>query len=369
MPDDIHFMKLALREARKGRGRTSPNPCVGAVVVKGDKVIAKGYHRRAGTPHAEVNALRAAGKNARGAIIYITLEPCNHKGRTPPCTHALLESGVARVVVGMTDPNPHVAGGGCTFLADHGISVTCGVLEDSCKKLNRPFIKHIRTGHPWVIMKAGCSLDGRIAVGSGKNGWITNDQSRLHVHRIRDRVDAILVGIGTATNDDPSLTTRLPAKKGKDPLRVVLDTHLRLPLQARMLTQSSNAATWIFCGPQASHDKRRGLEAAGAMVKSVPLAPQGGLDLQAVLSELGREQVTSVLVEGGSRVHGSFLRHGLVDQAMIYMAPFFIGADGVSLLDDLGLKTVEKARRMQPVRVKRFQDDVMIEGIFTDFEV
>ena len=363
MKDDRAWMQLAIREARKGLGRTSPNPCVGAVVVKNNRLIATGFHAKAGTPHAEAHALRAAGEKARDATIYVTLEPCNHTGRTPPCTQAILASGIKRVVVGMLDPNPLVAGGGCKTLADQGLEITQGVLAEECRSLNRPFIKHVTTGLPWVIMKAGMSLDGRLAIGSGQCAWITNEQSRRQVHRLRDRVDAILIGSGTALADDPALTTRLPRRQGKDPLRIVLDTALRLPTTARMLQQDSSAPTWIFCGPEADAERAAALVGTGAVIKQVRLDEAGQLDLEAVLCELGRAQLTSVVVEGGSRVHGAFLRANLVDEVNIFVAPIFLGSDGVPLLDTLGLQNIADAPRFSTTTVRRFGNDVLIEGL------
>lgn len=353
---------MALREAKKGVGRTSPNPAVGAVVVANGELVGKGYHRRAGTPHAEVHALRAAGKGARGATIYVTLEPCNHTGRTPPCTQAILDHGISRVVIGMADPNPHVPGGGAAFLAQAGLEVTSGLMAAECQAINLPFCKHIATGRPWVIMKGGISLDGRLAARSGESGWITNEQSRREVHRLRDRVDAILIGAGTALQDDPSLTCRLPRGKGRDPLRVVLDRSLRLPAAAKMLTQTSAAATWIFCGPDCNEERRRTLESAGAVVKPIALAADGQLDLNRLLETLGQANVTSVLVEGGGQVHASFLGQGLVDQVILFVAPIFIGGDGVPLLRGAGVASIPEAGRLRGVVTKRFGDDVMISG-------
>ena len=244
---DRNYMRLALQEAKKGIWKTSPNPCVGAVVVKNNKVVGRGYHKRAGTPHAEIHALREAGKRAKDATIYVTLEPCNHTGRTPPCTEAILSAGITRVVIGMLDPNPGVAGGGAKILAAKKIEVLSSVLENECREINLPFIKHTTTGLPWVIMKAGMSIDGRIAAGPGQSTQITGKDSLRRVHALRNQVDAILVGIGTALIDDPSLTTRLP-RRGRDPHRVILDAELRLPVSAKMLKQDSSAGTWIFCG-------------------------------------------------------------------------------------------------------------------------
>lgn len=365
MADDVFFMNLAIREAKKGLGRTSPNPCVGAVIVKNGEIVGRGYHRKAGTPHAEINALRAAGDKAKAATLYVTLEPCNHTGRTPPCTRAILESGIKKVVVGMPDPNPKVAGGGCKFLAAHGITVIDGVLADRCRAFNRPFIKHVTTGMPWVIMKAGMSIDGRIAPASRKSGWITSGRSRRQVHIIRDRVDAIAVGVGTALNDDPSLTTRLPAGRGRDPVRVVLDTHLRLPLAARVVQQDSAAETVVFCGPDHDAKNAERLKKAGVRVVPVALGGDGHLDLRAALKALGAMQLNSLLVEGGSRIHGAFLRSALVDEVNIFMAPFFIGADGVPVTDALGLEELACAARLRQVRTRRLGDDVFISGIFT----
>ena len=239
---DRHFMKLALQEARKGLGRTSPNPSVGAVVVRNGTIVGKGYHKKAGLPHAEPNALQDAGNKAEGSTIYVTLEPCNHAGRTPPCTRAILEAGIQRVVIGMADPNPKVTGSGADFLAAQGVAVTSGVLEYECCELNRPFIKHATTGLPWVIMKAGTSMDGRIAAGIGRQTAITGTESLHQVHLLRDRVDAILIGVETAITDDPSLTTRLGGRRpGRDPERIILDTNLRLLPAAKMLSTAPSA--------------------------------------------------------------------------------------------------------------------------------
>ena len=358
-------MKLAVKEAAKGIGRTSPNPAVGAVVVKDGQLIAKGWHRKAGTPHAEVNALKSAGVDARGATIYVTLEPCNHHGRTPPCTRAILASGISRVVVGMNDPNPGVEGGGNDFLRSQGLDVLSGVLEEECRRLNRPFIKHIQQGLPWVILKAGLSLDGRIAVASGQCSWITNTLSRAHVHRLRDKVDCIMIGVGTALADDPSLTTRLTGKrKGQDPLRVVLDSNLRLSASAKMLTQTSEAETWIFCGPQPDPVKVEDLSIAGAKVIPTPIDGHGQIDLKMVLKALGKDQKNSVLVEGGGQVHGSLLRQGLVDQVNLFLAPIFLGGDSIPVVSGLGLHKVQEASRLEDLKFRRFGDDLMVEGYF-----
>jgi diaminohydroxyphosphoribosylaminopyrimidine deaminase/5-amino-6-(5-phosphoribosylamino)uracil reductase len=356
-------MKLALQEARKGLGRTSPNPSVGAVVVKDGAIVGKGYHKKAGLPHAEPNALQAAGSRAQGATIYVTLEPCNHTGRTPPCTRAILQAGIQRVVIGMGDPNPQVTGSGADFLASRGLAVISGVLEQECRELNRPFIKHASTGLPWVIMKGGMSMDGRIAAGVGRRTPITGPKSLQRVHLLRDRVDAILIGVETAITDNPSLTTRLGNRRqGRDPERIVLDTNLRLSPAAKMLHQDSPAKTWIFCGPTVAKEKAQALEDNGARVERVGLDRENKLDLHAVLKALGRNQKNSVLVEGGGRVHGSFLLQGLVDEFFLFMAPIFLGEAGVPLVDFAGHEGSANMPAFKYMQTRRLGNDIMIHG-------
>jgi len=362
---DSNYMRMALWEAKKGSGRTSPNPCVGALVVKNGRIVGKGYHQKAGSPHAEVNALKDAGRKAKGATLYVTLEPCNHTGRTPPCTEAVLQAGIAHVVIGMADPNPQVAGGGAAYLASRGVSVISGVLEQECREINLPFIKHSATGLPWVVLKAGMSIDGRIAALPGQATMITGKQSRHRVHVLRNQVDAILVGIGTALTDDPSLTTRLHGSgQGHDPLRVILDADLQLPVGAKLLQQDSAARTWIFCRRGAEKKKRQQLEAAGAAIKTVPVTAKGFLDLRVVLSLLGEAQITSIMVEGGSRVHGSFLDAGLVDQLLLFVAPRFLGEQGVPLATFPGMKKSKKLPQFKIIRTRRYGEDILLEGRF-----
>lgn len=364
MLTDRHYMGMALCEARKGEGRTSPNPPVGAVVVRQGAVVGRGHHKKAGTPHAEIHALLDAGGQARGATIYVTLEPCNHTGRTPPCTEALLAAGISRVVIGSPDPNPNVAGGGAGYLASKGVDVESGIRETECRGLILPFIKHSSTGRPLVILKAGISLDGRIAAGSGQTTAVTGECSRREVHRMRDRVDAILVGSNTVTVDDPSLTTRLarPSRPTRDPLRVVVDTTLKMPLSARMLSRDSAAETWVFCGPEADSKKRTLLEKAGAKVIPVPLAA-GGVDLAAVLGELGRAGICSLLVEGGGRVHGAFLQAGLADSVSLFVAPIFLGDAGVPVASFAAMEKHLPELRMKIHKTRRLGDDLLIQGI------
>jgi len=355
-------MRMALAEASKGLGRTSPNPCVGAVIVNNGKVVGRGYHKKAGTPHAEIHALADAGELAQGGTMYVTLEPCNHTGRTPPCSHAVARAGITRVVIGLCDPNP-VASGGITFLRNRGIKVTTKVCEDECGCLNLPFLKHITTGLPWVVMKAGTSLDGKLTYQAGRGGAITSIESRAEVHRLRDRFDAILIGARTLDIDNPSLTTRLGnAEDGRDPLRIILDSQLRSDPSSHMLHQNSPAETWIFCTENAPVEKQTVLEENDARIFRVKETEQGHVDLREVLKRLDENNVLSVLVEGGATVHGSFLAAGLVDEVYLFMAPFFIGDAGEPLLRGYSVLSREEAIPLVQVDVQKIGMDCLIHG-------
>ena len=364
--DDAMYMRLAIDEAKKGIGRTSPNPSVGAIVVRDDTIVGRGYHRKAGTPHAEVNAIADAGEYASGSTIYVTLEPCNHTGRTPPCTKAILNAGLERVVVGMPDPNPSVEGGGCAYLKSQGIEVLSGVLEDECRAFNRPFIKHITTGLPWIVLKAGMSLDGKITYIPGKGGKITGVQSQRFTHELRNTLDAILIGVETALVDNPSLTTRLPETEDtRDPVRIVLDSQLRLHPDSVLLQQQSNSETWIYCGPDAPEERKIALVEAGASVHPVDLTSSSKLDMQQILKHLGARGITSVLVEGGATVHGSMLTQQLVDEVYLFTAPFFIGEQGTSLLAGYSGLASETCRRLDKVECRMVGDDLLVHGFFS----
>jgi len=367
---DLHYMRLALQLAVKGQGRTSPNPCVGAVIVLGDQVVGQGYHQKAGTPHAEVHALADAGEKAAGSTLYVTLEPCNHTGRTPPCTEAILGAGIARVVVGMLDPNPTVDGGGCNFLTVNGVDVESGVLEDECRAINRSFIKHTTTGLPWVVMKAGMSLDAKISYKQGECGKITGTRSGQLTHQLRNSLDAILIGVETAIIDNPSLTAR-PKKEGnvRDPVRVILDTRLRLPVASSILHQESDSPTWLFCGPDASAINEQKLAATGAVIHRVPVDQSNQLDLRAVLRVLGSLNITSVLVEGGAKIHSSMLQQKLVDEVYLFIAPLFIGQQGAPLLSSFVHTENRTGCRLQQVEVQQLGEDTLIHGILKDFSL
>jgi diaminohydroxyphosphoribosylaminopyrimidine deaminase/5-amino-6-(5-phosphoribosylamino)uracil reductase len=355
-------MRLALRLAARGLGRTSPNPAVGAVVVRGGTVVGTGYHEAAGGPHAEINALAAAGDLGRGGTLYVTLEPCNHHGRTPPCTEAILRSGVGRVVVGCLDPNPHVTGGGAEVLRGRGLEVEVGVEEEGCRRLNDAFIKHVTTGLPLVMAKVAASLDGKIATRTGDSRWISNERSRRFVHRLRSMADAVLVGVGTVVADNPKLTARVPAGERRKPLRVILDTHLRTPLESWVVTSAEEAPTVIATGPEPDWERLAVFEKQGAEVLPLPLE-EGRVSLPALLKALGARQITSVLVEGGAEVHGSFFRAGLVDKVYFFFAPKIMGGrDAVPMVGGTGVASVAESAPLSRLRLRRFDGDIMVEA-------
>jgi diaminohydroxyphosphoribosylaminopyrimidine deaminase / 5-amino-6-(5-phosphoribosylamino)uracil reductase len=354
-------MAMALRLAAKARGRTSPNPMVGAVVVKGGRVIASGYHHRAGEPHAEAIALRKAGPAARGATLYVSLEPCSHTNkRTPPCSPLVITSGVKRVVVAMIDPNPRVSGGGVAAIRKAGIAVATGVLESEARKLNEAFIRHVTVGLPFVTMKIAQTLDGRIATAAGESKWITGPEARREGHRLRDRNDAILVGIDTVLKDDPSLTARVPG--GRDPVRVVLDSRLRIPLTAKVVAQSPPARTIIATTAEAPPAKIRKLHAAGAEVLVVR-SSRGRVDLKDLMRKLARRDILSVLVEGGSEVHASALKAGIVDKVVLFIAPLLMtGRDSLCSIGGPSPVKLAHALRLHDVRSRTVGQDLMVEG-------
>ena len=356
---DSHYMQRALALTRRGLGHSSPNPAVGAVVVRGGQVVGQGWHAKAGEPHAEVHALRAAGEQAQGATIYVTLEPCHHQGRTPPCTQAIKQAGIARVVYGASDPNPRVAGGGGGYLAEQGLQVTSGVLCKACEHEHRFFLTHVTKGRPHVILKTAATMDGKTATATGHSRWVTGPASRRFVHRLRGWVDAIMVGAGTALADDPELTCRLP--RGNNPWRVVVDSYLRLSPKARVLDPAAPPGCLVACGPEASLEDERRLTAAGAQVLRLPLAQEGGVDLAALLQELGARGITSLLAEGGAGLAWSLAAHGLVDEVMYFYAPKLVGGlQAPPMLAGPGVEAMDRAIALERPLVRRFGDDVML---------
>ncbi len=340
---DRRWMARCLALAARGAGRTAPNPMVGCVIVKAGRVLAEGWHRGPGTAHAEADALARLGGRARGATLYVNLEPCDHQGRTPPCAPAVIASGVRRVVIGAMDPIlGH--GGGARRLARAGIAVVPGVLADACVELNRPFFTWAEHARPWIILKAAASADGRIALPSGESQWITGAEARADGHRLRDQVGAILVGIGTVLADDPRLTTRgVPG--GRDPIRVVLDSRLRTPVGAALLPGVAGGGRAIIATTaRAPATRRRRLETAGAEVWTVRADRRGQVDVRAVAARLAAAGVTSMLVEGGPTTHASFVAAGIADELRLYLAPCLLGA-GPGWLGELGVTTLARAPR------------------------
>ncbi|MGG1659221.1 bifunctional diaminohydroxyphosphoribosylaminopyrimidine deaminase/5-amino-6-(5-phosphoribosylamino)uracil reductase RibD [Brevibacillus sp. NRS-1366] len=322
MKMDEHFMKIALDLAATCRGKTSPNPVVGAVLVKEGQIVGTGAHLKAGDPHAEVHAFRMAGEHGKGATLYVTLEPCSHFGKTPPCAKLVCNSGVSRVVVAMEDPNPLVAGRGLQMLRRHGIEVEVGILKEEAELLNERFVHNMTKRRPFIISKVAMTLDGKLAAHTGHSQWITGERARSEVHQLRSEVDAILVGIGTVLLDNPQLTARLPGNR-KHPIRVILDSQLRLPPTAHV-ADCSEAKTWVVAKEGANPDKARELREQGVDILFVPTVG-GGLDLHTLADILYKRGITDLLVEGGSEVNGSFLRAGLIDKWIIYIASKILG--------------------------------------------
>ncbi len=361
IPLDGKYMRMALLLAEKARGRTSPNPMVGAVVVKGGKVISRGYHRRAGEPHAEAIALKRAGVAARGATLYVTLEPCSHtKKRTPPCSPLVIQSGIKRVVIAMIDPNPRVSGGGVKALRSAGIEVVKGVLESEAKRLNEAFIKHVTTGIPFVTLKIAQTLDGKIATASGESKWITGKEAREEGHRIRSTHDAILVGINTVLKDDPSLSARIPG--GRDPIRVIVDSMLRIPLSAMVITQKSSSKTIVATLSGAPKSKMVEIQNAGVSVLLVR-GKNGRVDLNDLMAKLGRLDIMSLLVEGGAEVNAAALKAGIVDKVVMFIAPTIMtGRDSLCSIGGVSPKKLVHGIRLTDVTSHFVGQDLMVEG-------
>jgi diaminohydroxyphosphoribosylaminopyrimidine deaminase/5-amino-6-(5-phosphoribosylamino)uracil reductase len=355
MRDDAYFMRQAVRLGYRGVGRTSPNPPVGAVVVRAGKVIARGFHARAGGAHAEAVALHQAGERARGATMYVTLEPCAHYGRTPPCTVAVRRAGLRRVVIGAPDPNP-LSGRGTRELRRAGIEVVVGVERERCEELLIAFRKQVGTGLPFVTLKLAASMDGRIATRAGRSKWITGSPARALVHRLRDQNDAVLVGVDTVLRDDPALTCRRLG--GRDPLRVVLDRRLRIPEGARVLRGAAATGTLIATAVRRGAKLQR-LRARGVRIATVSSSGVG-VSLRAVLRTLVRAGLSSVLIEGGAAVAASALRAKLVDRLVLFYAPKLIGGDGRAMVDSLSVNEIRQTLPLADLRIKRLGPDLVV---------
>jgi len=357
---DEGFMRRALRLARKGEGRVSPNPMVGAVIARDGRIIGEGYHRRYGENHAEINAIANATEPIAGATFYITLEPCSHYGKTPPCVEALIASRPGRVVVGTIDPNPLVSGRGIAALQRHGIETKTGVLEEACQRQNEVFFKYIRTGIPFVTLKFALTLDGRIATAAGHSRWISSPASLRFAHRLRRAHDAILVGAGTVLKDNPELTCRLV--RGENPLRVVIDSHLRTSPDASVFEVRRSSAI-VAATRKAPAERRRLFERQGIEVLELGEDEEGRVDLHGLLNLLGQRKIASLLVEGGAGVNTSFLREHLVDRLIAVIAPKIVGT-GINAVGDLGIRRMENSLRLSFDRITRSGDDLIIEARF-----
>ncbi len=366
--DDSFYMKMAIDLAEKGRGFTSPNPMVGAVVVKGGKIVGKGYHEACGKSHAEVNAIDDAKEQSFGAALYVTLEPCNHFGKTPPCTNKIIESGIKRVVAAIKDPNTDVKGKGAEYLRSKGIEVTFGVCEKEAEKQNEIFIKYIRTKRPFVIVKCASTLDGKIATKTGDSKWVTGEESRQFVHRLRHYTDAIMVGIDTVKRDNPKLTTRIDGPGGLDaldPVRIILDSRLSISENALVLKKNINSDTIIVISDlaldKANMQKKMRLEEKGIKIIESPAA-HNLINLDILMNALGQMGITSLLIEGGSRVIGSAFSHKIVDKIFFFYAPKILGGDGVSICSGPGPVLIRDSVAVRDISIQKFGDDILIEG-------
>lgn len=355
---DRRFMRRAIELARKGAGHTAPNPMVGAVIVKEGRVIGEGYHHRCGEKHAEREAFAALTESAEGATLYVTLEPCCHQGRTPPCTEAVIEHDIARVVIGSRDPNPLVSGKGAAQLRAHGITVEEDFLREECDELNPEFFHYITTGLPYVIIKYAMTLDGKIASRTGASRWITGEEARGHVHKMRGRYAAVMAGIGTVLADDPMLNCRLPG--AHQPLRVIADSRLRIPTDSRIMRSAKEYPTLIVCA-ESSAAKREALEGLGAEVLCLPDG-QGRTDLKALMKDLGERRISSVLAEGGGELHEALLRNGCADHVMAYIAPMLMGGkDAKSPVGGIGFASPDEAVRLKDRRITPLGEDLLLE--------
>ncbi|MGI6084762.1 MAG: bifunctional diaminohydroxyphosphoribosylaminopyrimidine deaminase/5-amino-6-(5-phosphoribosylamino)uracil reductase RibD [Acetivibrionales bacterium] len=356
------YMQRTLELAKLGWGKTNPNPLVGAVIVKNEKIIAEGYHEKYGCSHAEVNAFNNAKEDVRGGTLYVNLEPCSHYGRTPPCAKTIIEKGISKVVIAMVDPNPKVAGRGIEILKEAGIQVVCGILEKEAKKLNEIFIKYITRKRPFVIMKTAMTLDGKIATVCGGSKWISGEASRNHVHTLRNRVAAIMVGINTVLADDPSLTTRLDSGKGRDPVRIVIDSKGVIPLDSRVINVESSADVILATTTALKHEKERRLMDKGVQILKVD-GSGGHVDLVKLMDGLYKLEIDSVLLEGGGGLNAAALDSGLVDKVMTFIAPKIIGGkDAKTPVEGVGIEIMEHAVLLQDITVSRFDEDILVEG-------
>jgi diaminohydroxyphosphoribosylaminopyrimidine deaminase / 5-amino-6-(5-phosphoribosylamino)uracil reductase len=355
-------MRMAFSLARKGLGGTSPNPMVGAVLVKAGRIVGKGYHKKAGGPHAEVAALSDAKEEVKGSVLYVNLEPCVHLGKTPPCADALIEAGIKKVVISMLDPNPLVNGKGVQKLRKAGIDVKVGILEEEAKRLNEAFIVSMERKRPFFTLKAALSLDGKIATKTCDSKWISNEESRKYTDSLRAVADGILVGINTVIADNPMLVPKIVRPK-KIPVRIVLDSKLRIPLACDMVKTSEKYPTWIFTGEDSRADKEAKLKSMGIDVIRVPKDENGRVSLKHACDELYKRGIMDVIVEGGGEVNSALLKEGLIDKIFFFYGSILIGGKGAfNLIGGKGIDFLKDAYRIDIVAMKRFKDNICIEG-------
>jgi len=352
-------MKRALTLARKGAGWASPNPMVGAVIVKYNRIIAEGWHQQYGEAHAEINAIQAAKVPLEGATLYVTLEPCHHHGKTPPCVESVIAAKFARVVIGMVDPNPLVAGKSIAALKAHGIYITTGVLEQDCRELNEPFVTYMETGMPYVTVKFAQTLDGRIATATGHSQWISGEKSRRYAHQLRSLHDAVLVGAGTVLKDDPELTVR--HVKGRNPLRIVIDPALEIPLDAKILRDQDQARTLIVTRPKVAPAKQNRIHAMGVELIHFGLGKGKMFDLKALFTILAQRKISSILVEGGAGMITSVFKEGLADRVVAIVAPKIVG-EGLNTVGNLGITDMNRALGLSFKKISRSDPDVILDG-------
>jgi len=365
--DHERFMDRALRLARKGEGRASPNPMVGAVIVKDGRIIGSGYHERLGEGHAEVNAFRSATEDVAGATIYVTLEPCSHYGKTPPCSDKIIEKKIGRVVIAALDPNPLVSGRGVKKLQAAGIEVVTGILAEESSRLNEVFMKYIVKKEPFVVMKAAMSLDGKIATRTGESQWITGPAAREQVHHLRNALSGIMVGVQTVITDDPQLTSRIPG--GKNPVRIIVDSTLRIPMEANVLKNQDAAKTILATTTRADRNKVALLEAAGIEILTVPAKDDGRTDLKSLMEVLGERGVDSILLEGGATLNFAALEAGIIDKVQVYIAPKLIGgATAKTPVGGDGIEKLNQAFRVIGLKASTIGEDILLEGYISKQE-
>lgn len=357
--NDEYYMKLAIELARKGRFYVGPNPMVGAVIVKNGRIIGRGYHKKFGGNHAEINAIKNAGNDIAGSTLYVTLEPCCHKGKTPPCTESIVKHKIARVVIGIVDSNPLVSGEGIQYLQSYGIEVKTGVLEEKCRKLNEKFFYYMETGLPFITVKYAQTLDGRIATATGESQWISSTASLKYAHQLRAEHDAILVGRNTVAKDNPELTVRLV--KGRNPLRVIIDSKLKISPKAKVLQNISKAPTLIATIKSSDDAKFKSIVSSGVEITTVKADNHGQVDLKKLFNILAAKQISSVLIEGGSQIITSVLKNNLANRIVTVIAPKIIGK-GIEAVGDLHIRNLDAAKILSVQKVSRHGDDIIIDS-------